>query len=99
MADQKERQIQEARALQQAVADISAKREAVQKEVSDMQAELNEASAKAQQLQQRQSAIAGEISQKSMQLKTIQAEMYKAESEYMACLEAQPSLVHVMKQK
>ncbi|CAK9045287.1 unnamed protein product [Durusdinium trenchii] len=99
MADQKEKQIQEAKALQKSLEEISAQREAVQQELQAMKEELGQCQEQATQLQGRLTTINQEMTQKSALLKSIQAEMYKAENEYMACLEAQPSLVHVMKQK
>mmetsp|Transcript_52563 Transcript_52563/g.94358 ORF Transcript_52563/g.94358 Transcript_52563/m.94358 type:complete len:103 (-) Transcript_52563:16-324(-) len=97
MADQKDKQIQEAKALQSALEQISARKQQLEKETSALQAEEAETREKVRQLTVRTTEIDSLIGQKSTQLAKIRMEMEHAENEYMACLEAQPSLVHVMK--
>mmetsp|Transcript_62762 Transcript_62762/g.183570 ORF Transcript_62762/g.183570 Transcript_62762/m.183570 type:complete len:100 (-) Transcript_62762:165-464(-) len=97
MADQKERQIQEARELQQALLDISARKEAVEHDTRTLQEELARDKARVQELQAQYAQLGPLIADKSTRLNQIRQAMYQKESEYMAFLEAQPALVHVLR--
>eukprot|EP00411_Alexandrium_monilatum_P012384 CAMPEP_0175270664 /NCGR_PEP_ID=MMETSP0093-20121207/45501_1 /TAXON_ID=311494 /ORGANISM="Alexandrium monilatum, Strain CCMP3105" /LENGTH=99 /DNA_ID=CAMNT_0016565379 /DNA_START=84 /DNA_END=383 /DNA_ORIENTATION=- len=97
MADQKEKQIQEAKELQAAIESITSQKDTLEQQCKALKDEQAQGMAKIQELQTKQATIGQEITSKTAKLEEIKQLMYQRESEYMALLEASPTLVSVMK--
>mmetsp|Transcript_68084 Transcript_68084/g.197295 ORF Transcript_68084/g.197295 Transcript_68084/m.197295 type:complete len:102 (-) Transcript_68084:194-499(-) len=97
MPEHKDRQIKEANDLQDSIKRIVAERESVESEVKSLEGQQQEVMAAARELQSRAGQINSELQSKAAALRQIKQAMYVKESEYMAFLEAQPTLAHVMR--
>mmetsp|Transcript_63589 Transcript_63589/g.178953 ORF Transcript_63589/g.178953 Transcript_63589/m.178953 type:complete len:99 (-) Transcript_63589:38-334(-) len=97
MDQQKDKQITEAKALQELLESISSQKDHLEGEAKALEAEEKELVAKAEEHSGTLRGIAQQMQQKSLELGQIRQAMVQKENEYMAFLEAQPSLVHVLR--
>mmetsp|Transcript_2463 Transcript_2463/g.5760 ORF Transcript_2463/g.5760 Transcript_2463/m.5760 type:complete len:101 (+) Transcript_2463:87-389(+) len=97
MVEQKERQIEEAKALQASLQEIQQQKDVLEREAADLTSERDRLTARAQELQAKLASVGQQMTDRSMRLNAMKLDMYRKESEYMAFLEAQPSLVHVLR--
>lgn len=97
MADQKDRQNQEAYDLMHAIEQITAQKGHLQREADAIREAEQATRAQVANLEAELGSIAQEMHRKRDELQRIKDAMFQKESEYMAILEAAPSLVQVLK--
>eukprot|EP00405_Crypthecodinium_cohnii_P041508 CAMPEP_0206559990 /NCGR_PEP_ID=MMETSP0325_2-20121206/20743_1 /ASSEMBLY_ACC=CAM_ASM_000347 /TAXON_ID=2866 /ORGANISM="Crypthecodinium cohnii, Strain Seligo" /LENGTH=138 /DNA_ID=CAMNT_0054061637 /DNA_START=193 /DNA_END=607 /DNA_ORIENTATION=+ len=93
---QRDHQVEEAKKLVAQLEQIEVESKALKETVQAMEAEQKDLMAKAAPTQARIAAINGEVATKTAELRKIKTAMMTKENEYMAFLEAQPALVHVI---
>lgn len=97
--DQKEQQIEKARELQSTIEQMTTETTRLEDDLRGMGQEQTQIVGQIQQLQARSMQIQAEIGPKQQRLQDISLILQAKEAEYMKILEAQPTLVHVLKKK
>mmetsp|Transcript_535 Transcript_535/g.1802 ORF Transcript_535/g.1802 Transcript_535/m.1802 type:complete len:100 (-) Transcript_535:59-358(-) len=93
----KDRQIQQAKELQASIQTICQQKEEVCAALKDLERQEETLISSSRQLQAHADRISAEVQEKAHRLQQIKQAMLQKEAEYMTFLEAQPALVHVLR--